>query len=364
MQDKLVVFVTNSLWDEPRRGRHHFADALADENTVVWVNRPLARDEHGPPAGLEHVERGLHVLHVGRGLLSPRIDFRLNWNNAFRLRRLLAALAVGGFERGPDLIWIHDFKAIGFARRFRSTAKRLYFCNDYFGEYVYNRYESRLASEVDCVFGTAPGLADRLRRFNPNSHFMPHGVWLPGEVRAFNKAEHPRTAGYVGTLRRAVDIDFLHGILDETDLRLILAGPVTEATADKQKEFDELFGHPRVTYLGNVGREDMNRVIGDMDVCLLPYLCGIANKYQFAVKYFDYIAAGKPIAATPYFEWPEPYGKFVSIWNGENLREFFESVYSRWDEAHCHAARALADECTWNRRVEQVSEIIYGIPRH
>jgi len=56
MKDKLIIFVTMSLWDEPHRGRHHYANLLADNNTVVWVNRHYAwREFKKRDKGLKHV---------------------------------------------------------------------------------------------------------------------------------------------------------------------------------------------------------------------------------------------------------------------------------------------------------------------
>lgn len=358
MRDKLIVFVTMSMWDEPHRGRHHFANALADHNTVVWIDRPFYWKDKSARVGLEHIERGLHVLHPGRTPLPYRLDHKLNWGNRSRLKLLIRTLKSAGFDRQPDIIWIYDYKAANFARHFRGRCIRIYFCNDYFGEYAYEKYEPGLCAEVDHVFCTSPALRDRLVGFNPNCTFLPHGVWLPAAPVEYRRKPHPENIGYVGTLRQDLDLVFLNRVLDETDLRLVMAGPVTECLPEQKRGYEQLLAHPRVDYLGNLKQDQIPAALADIDICTVPYKLD-QRQFMFPLKLFDYLAAGKPVAATPYFDWPGPYDKFVSVWQpGQDLRMFFEEVYERWDQSAHRAALALAADSTWARRTEQVAEVL------
>ena len=210
-----------SLWDEPHRGRHHDANLLADKNTVIWVNRHYNwREWKKRDKGLEYIDRGLYVLHTGRSLLPGRIEMRLNLDNWFRLRMLLKALKKQNISCRPDLIWIYDYKAFNFASFFKNISRCIYFCNDYFGEYAYSKYESKLANKVDYVFCTAPKLRDRLIKFNQNCIFLPHGVWPPKRTIEFEKKSKLETIGYIGTFNNVVDVDFFYKILNQKDFKL------------------------------------------------------------------------------------------------------------------------------------------------
>ena len=56
MKDKLIIFVTMSLWDEPHRGRHHYANLLANNNMVIWRRCHYSwREREKRDKGLEHV---------------------------------------------------------------------------------------------------------------------------------------------------------------------------------------------------------------------------------------------------------------------------------------------------------------------
>ena len=353
----VIVFVTMSLWDEPHRGRHHFANILSKNHSVIWINRNLKKSEKKSGTGIEHIRDGLYVLHTGYPVISPRWDSRLNVNVRFRHRQLQSALKKLGLQSTPDLVWIYDYRAHNFTSYYRPKTKALYFCNDYFGEAAYNRFERKLAGKVDFVFCTAPALKERFEHLNNNTIFLPHGVHLPDISPRFSKKKKPSTAGYVGTFRNVIDVSFLKKIAAEADTRLILAGPFIGCSSEKRKELESLFDHERVEYRGNLTGDGIFRTIKELDVCLLPYEISFKTKHNFVIKYFEYLALGKPMLATPYFNWPEPYASFVTTAsNGYNAAELLERVYSDWTESKFRQAVELAKNNTWQHRIDTISE--------
>ncbi len=357
ISSKLIVIVTMSLWDEPHRGRHHYAMALSEKHRVLWINRQLSWRETGSAkTGVEKINDNLSVLNTGRSILPGRVDHWVNWSNVVRLQLLKKALPDFGT---PDIIWLYDYKAMQFAKYFQGKSKIIYFCNDYFGEYAYKRYESKLSKRVDHIFVTSPKLLDRFKTNNTNCTFIPHGVWLSGKEPEFRKKKKPEAIGFVGTLGSIIDKNYLQKILKETDLHLVLAGPIFDCTPADRNEFENLFHQPRVEYLGHLSRAEAQKVISKIDICLLAYTVDRARSHGFALKYFDYLAAGKPIIATPYFEWPEPYAEFVSVYHGNSdLKEFIMSTYSNWNTKQFEKALQLSNQCTWANRVREVGEII------
>lgn len=356
----ILAFITNSLWEEPHRGRHHFASLLSQKHTVIWVNRSLAPGEAVRQPGLEHIHQGLYVLHCGRGLLTPRLDHRLNLNNLLRRSLLEKSLKQLGGRQAPDILWNYDYKALPFVKKYMGQAATLYFCNDYFGEKVYQRYESRLAPAVDHVFCTAPKLQERLAKYNSRAYFLPHGFWPRQKPARFQKTDYSSslTAGYVGTLREVIDVEFLQRLLEQTNLSLTLGGPMIEASPSKKKELEPLLQHKRVRYLGNLTPVEAEKVIDSLDIALLPYVETFKTRHNFVIKYFDYLAAGKPMVATSYFEWPEPYDRFVAVNQGGDLQETLTELDNCWNQERFQAAQALAAKSTWHERVKEVGDII------
>jgi glycosyltransferase involved in cell wall biosynthesis len=355
----LIFFVTNSLWDEPHRGRHHLANLLSTNHTVIWVNRQLRRSESGPKRGLERRNTNLYILHTGYRNLPNRIVSFANLNNLYRLKLVRKEVAKIGFVSPPDLLWITDPKATPFALYYQALSKSLYFSNDYFGEYIFYNFETKLSSLVDHVICTSPKLLERLGKFNDKTVFIPHGVWPRAFTSPYNKKDVPKIAGYIGTFRNVLDITFFQQIIEETDLKLLLAGPIIECSVEKTRSFIDLFEHKRVEYLGNLDVPASERAISKLDIGLLPYIRSFKTQHNFVLKYFEYLAAGKPIVATPYFQWPFPYSNFVHVYNREcNLGSFFSNVYANWDEHYYLKALELSSESTWQKRIEQVGNVL------
>lgn len=356
---KVIVFVTMSLWDEPHRGRHHYANLLSDRNTVIWINRHLRPGEQDVRPGIQHIKNGLYVLHAGKPLLPTRLDNRLNINNRFRLRLLRRELARLNIK-SPDVVWCYDHKGAPFVRAYGGRAVCLYFCNDWFGNWTsYPRHEKTLASIVDHVFAVSPKLCARFEPLNRNTHFVPHGLWLPDATPVYSKKPRPETVGYVGTLNNTVDTDLLEKIINETECDLLLAGPIVEASPPKRAAFQRLINHPRVKYLGDLGKREADHARSLVDVLLLPYVKNIVREYGFPIKYFEYLGAGKPILSTDYMTWPDPFCDTMHVFREQDdLRTCIAQAYQRWNEDCFNNAMALARKSTWECRVATISELI------
>lgn len=355
---KVIIFVTMSLWDEPHRGRHHYANLLSRRHTVIWVNRHLGSNEKGVKPGIKHINDGLYVLDVGKQVLPTRIDNRLNINNWFRLKLLqreMKRLNIGS----PDVVWCYDFQGIQFVKSYSGRAVCIYFCNDWFGEWAYLRYERNLTSSVDHVISISPKLSSRFKTTNNNSYFVPHGLWLPEVTPEYRKKPKPDTLGYIGTLNNTIDVEFLEALIEKTGLDLLLAGPIIEATPSKTEELHKLINNPRVTYLGNLKRREADGARALIDIFLLPYVRGSVRDWGFPIKYFEYLGTGKAIISTNCMQWPDIYRDTVNIYLDYNdIRMFVNQVYQQWNEDSFKKAIELSRKSTWEQRVTTISELI------
>ena len=64
-----------SFWNEPFRGRHHYANALSRDNTVIWINKCYDNKvNQSSKIGLEYINKHLIVLHTGKTIFSNKIE--------------------------------------------------------------------------------------------------------------------------------------------------------------------------------------------------------------------------------------------------------------------------------------------------
>jgi hypothetical protein len=366
-----------SLWDEPNRGRHHYARQLSINNKILWVNRKLDRnDKKNNFIGLETINSNLFVLHTGKSFFPiclPRIiDEFLNVNNILRLRLLLKTIEE--YNLNPDLIWIYDYKAVNIASYFKNKCKTLYFCNDFFGKLA-ERYEFKLAKLVSTVFSTDPRKKKIFTQFNQNSFYVPHGSWPICEKPIFHKKQIPETIGYIGTINDTLDIKIFTLILEQTNFKIIIAGPFSECSNEKKSFFNNYFKNDRVNYLGNLNKEDIYLAIKNIDICLLPYHSKVNG---FPLKFFDYLNLGKPIFSTIHdFEWPTEYRKFINFYKpnqdidsfihkiynswdinfykpNQDIDSFIHKIYNSWDINFFNEAIILSENSRWSNRVNEI----------
>ena len=346
-----------SLWDEPNRGRHHFANQLSTNNNVIWVNRKLDRtDNPNNFIGLEKINSNFSVLHTGKSwlpnFLPRRVDELVNLNNHLRLKILNTFLKQINFK--PDLIWIYDYKAINIAKSFNDKIKTLYFCNDFYGKSAF-KYEFKLLKLVDYVFSTDQRLQVVFNNYNSNLYYIPHGSWPVSSQPIFEKKNEPESIGYIGTINDTLDINVFSMLLEKTKLKIIIAGPFSECNNERKVFFKNFFKNKRVKYHGNLEQKDRELVIKKLDICLLPYHPKVNG---FALKFFDYISFGKPIFSTKYdFPWPSNYKKFIRFYNDEiNIDNFIFNMYKSWDTNHFNDAISLSKKSRWSDRVYQISK--------
>jgi glycosyltransferase involved in cell wall biosynthesis len=367
----VIVFAVRSLWAEPHRGRHHYATLLSERHRVLWVNRHLHPGEPEGKVGLERVSEGLQVLHAGwlppflRLIRRCRpLHLRHNLDNRLRVRLLRRTLNGLG-SASPDVLWCYDFKGVPFVREYKNRAFCLYVCNDWFGDWSSRlgnwsvpRYEWNLARLADCVIAVSPKLQARFAAHNPRSYFVPHGTWPTAQRPEYVHKPKADTAAYVGTLNNTVDVSFLERILRETNLQLHLAGPIVEYADAQARAFEKLIQSRGVKYYGNLDRHKAEAVRAKVDLLLLPYKRNRVREYGFPIKYFEYLGTGKPIVATDCMEWPEPYNGFVHVYHGDSpLQVWLEDVYEQWDQSRFSDALSLAEQCTWEFRVQEIGKL-------
>lgn len=347
-----------SLWDEPNRGRHHFARQLSHNNNVIWVNRRLDRtDKRNNFIGIETISDNLSVLHTGMSFyptyIPRRIDDYLNVNNIFRFKILRNYLILNNIN--PDLVWIYDYKAVNVAKYYRNKCRTLYFCNDFFGKRA-ETFEFKLIKMVDYVFSTDPRKQLIFSRCNLNSFFLPHGTWPITPRPIFSKKIEPETIGYVGTLNDTLDVQIFSKILERTNFNIVIAGPFAECNDDRKEFFTRLFQNQRVHYLGNLDRDEIVITIRDIDICLLPYHSEVNG---FPLKFFDYLNFGKPIISSIFdFQWPSEFLRFLSFYNNEDINLFILKVYQEWDRESFNEALKVSERSRWIDRVNEMSGIL------
>ncbi len=257
----------------------------------------------------------------------------------------------------------------------------LYDCVDYYAGFpryatkeskdVFLKVEKDLTQKADLVFATAPGLVERLKKYNSRTYYTPN----VGDFELFHdikekyrndtplelkNVKHP-IVGYIGALDT---YKFDYEILKEAattypDYSFVIIGDI--ALKDREGTLKEL-GLEQISniyFLGSIPFIKTPKYMAQFDAELIPY---VYNDYTvggcFPVKFFNTMSAGIPSIVTdlPVFTL---YRDITYISKGKadfvaNIKKALEE-----DSEQKYKERvSVASENTWDSKVSAMLHLI------
>jgi glycosyltransferase involved in cell wall biosynthesis len=322
--------------------------ATADWDEPYWTNK-----QH---TARTFAQLGWRVLYVESvGLRGPKVASGKDWKRLWRrLWRGLGSLALGprqteqniwifsplavpGGHGGPfigrlntlliqwplrrflrvkrwsePLIWTyHPFMLDLLAGIDRG--KLVYHCVDDLGAVpmidssVVNAAEVELLKACDAVFVTNENLLGKCRPFNADTHYFPNVVDFDHFSRAHEQGPLPEDLReipeprivYMGVLSDfKVNFKLIFDVaLARPDWSWVIIG--TEREGQKSEWITRLRTLPNIHFLGRKAYRDLPAYLVGCQVATLPTLCNDYTRSMFPMKFFEYIAAGLRVVATP-----------------------------------------------------------------
>lgn len=150
-------------------------------------------------------------------------------------------------------------------------------------------------TRVVCV---SDELASRITAGGP-AVVIPNGLnaeeWrqpLPAPT-AFSGLARPIVT-YTGTIDDRLDTGLVAKVADDPGVGSVaLIGPCADSVLERK-----LRSIPKVTLFGWMGRRDLAGGLAASDVCIIPHVVSPLTRAMSPLKLYDYLAAGKPVAAT------------------------------------------------------------------
>jgi len=169
------------------------------------------------------------------------------------------------------------------------------------------KFEIDLLKKADVVFVTAPSLYDAHSLINKNvfyhsnvadfDHFNSatnDSLEIPEDVRALKGP----VVGFIGAIS-SYKLDFLlikYVAELRPDINFLLIGEVGEGDPNTNVEIFEKLSNVRL--LGGRPYKELPAYLKKIDVALLPNKINDYTKAMFPMKFFEYLAAGKPVVST------------------------------------------------------------------
>jgi glycosyltransferase involved in cell wall biosynthesis len=225
--------------------------------------------------------------------------------------------------------------------------------------------EESMASEADAIFVTSRELYKRLSPLSPGKT---HCMTNVADFAHFSKARRPGPIpgdlasiprpriGFIGTLSGyKLDVDLIVEVVNrEPHWHWVFVGPLgTGESASLLKELEK----PNVHLMGLRDYLTLPDYLRGMDVTVIPCKLNEYTRSMFPMKFFEYLAAGKPVVTTPLDALVE-YSEVCEV--ADSPEDFLEAIRcilasARPDEG---AGIRVAKEHTWETRLDAMLGVL------
>lgn len=379
-----VVLLSTADWDNPFwTNKQHVACGLAARGFRVLYIESLGLRRPAPTAAdLSRIRRRLRKaaarprlvrenLWVWSPLVLPFQRFALV--RALNRALLTAALAWRIRRLGLRRPWLWTYNPLtAQLLRLAEFERVVYHCVDDIAAQpgmpaaVLEQCERDLVRHADVVFTTAPRLQQTRRRWNPNTHYLPNVADFGHFSKALDEAlpipadlanvPRPRL-GFIGALS-GYKVDFglvRHLALSRPDWSIVLIGRIGEG--DPWTDTSGLLDLPNVHLLGPRPYAELPAYLKAFDVALLPSARNAYTDSMFPMKFFEYLAAGKPVVSV---DLPALREFDSAVWLAESADDFRSAVEAVLDGAAppLESRLALARRYTYDARLARMLELL------
>lgn len=382
-----IIFISNASWNYGLpTNRQQLPVRLAHHTQVIYFSpfslsqAALGRVEFNQYfAGIKEVAPNLFLFHnlqilpLVRGQVWPLAQFD-RWLATQNLKRQVRKLSFN-----KPILWLYFPPSFTQLIGHFDEALTCYHCTDDhaghaemlgLGRLKVERDEEQLVKTVDVVFTTSRPLYEQKRQQNPNTylmpnvanidHFRPVADGLVTVAPELQKLPRP-IAGFVGAVSNyKVNLD----LLAETARLLphwsfVLVGPV--GAGDKTRS-DELPTLPNLHFIGQRAYQELPAYIAGFDVCLIPYRLNSYTQGVFPLKFWEYLAAGKPVVTTPLPALQAHYEQVEVADDAHSFKTALEKAIRTSADKVIIANRVeLASQHSWEKRAV---EILTAISSH
>ena len=389
---QIIIFGLPRLDSEIESTNYTTAKLLAKTNRVYYVENPYTlkdylRLRNSKPGQLRKGYFSLFNTSFikteieGLSVIVPPVLFSINFlpegflfrtalklNEyilAFKLQRFLKKYAVN------DFVFINSFNFHypGLAS-YLKPALEVYHCLDPLVVAFDKRHglvsEDMIIRRSDVVICSSRKLYHDKKQINNATYFVPNAADITHSKKVLDPAQKvsglladlPRpVVGYFGAIERRIDYDLLGDVARKNpDKTFVLVGPV--AAEFVPLWFTEL---PNVKMPGAVPYSEMPAVVKGFDVALIPFKKDEVSRTIFPLKLFEYLGAGKPVVCTDFNPDLEEFtGETVPFCRtADSFSAAIEHALAHNNEQEVTRRIEIAAANTWDRRVDEISEIIY-----
>lgn len=368
--------------------RQHIMSRVSNKYPVlyveprVWIVRYVLKNWQNPKKVLSYFRRLFWYERKGE-----RLFVKAQWNLIPWSREIKAIARINhylnrwcvistarwlGLSGGRQCVWLYDTEAAEYLSAFKE-ATVLYDCvDDHAAQAGVNRNSHRVEEEekiimkrADIVTVTSKKLLRLKQGKSRNVQLVLNAgdveLYMRDSIRKTDKNSRP-IIGSVGALDAyKIDFDMLYETASKKkDWNFVFVGEPVVESGRSTSPLDKLAGLNNVHMTGAVNRQEVPTYVNKFDVCIIPYQANRYNEASFPLKFWEFMATGKPIVATGVPELKE-YSDVIGY--AKSTDEFIE-LCEEWlsgSEKGREARMSLARKHSWNKRTERLLGLLLSV---
>ena len=221
--------------------------------------------------------------------------------------------------------------------------------------------EEELVKKSEFVITTADNLYKYAKKLNDNVIMIRNGCDLERftdikENGELDCLKDKPIIGYFGAISDWFDVDAMeYAVRNNQDKYFILIGNIDT------KKVRKLFRFKNVFFLGEIKHDELGGYLAYFNVCTIPFVLNNLIKSTNPVKFYEYVATGKPVVASRFPEL-EKYADICYLYDSKE--DFSKDIYKAlYDDSKdmVEKRKIVAKENSWEERVESLEREIKKI---
>lgn len=384
---KIICFA-GAMYDQQYwTNRQHIMSRVSQKYPVLyveprlWIIRYILNNWNKPQRVWRYIKRlawyekkhdGLYIKAQGNLIPGSREVKVIAWfNHAINKWWVLLIAKLLGFTPDSSIMWLYDTEAAQYLPEFNKS-KVIYDCvDDHAAQAGPDRNAKRVEEEekaildrADLVTVTSKKLLEEKRARNKNTHLVLNAgdvdlfvneptKNMPDELKSIKRP----IVGLVGALDYyKIDIELLTEVArTKPNWSVVLIGrPVVDKNSSELKGLIDL---PNVYLLGAKERRDVPTYVVNFDVCFIPYRNSRYNEASFPLKFWEFMATGKPIVVAGLPELKE-YESLIGY--AKSVNECIEKIEAALNnpEIRREERMKLAKEHSWQKRTNKILKLL------
>lgn len=215
--------------------------------------------------------------------------------------------------------------------------------------------ETTAGAEAESKAGTPAGSEVKGAAATPAAEGSEKSGVQPGSAAGHGEPFKKPTFGFVGMLQECIDYDCICAVADAwPEGEVVMIGRSLPGV-----DLSPLEARKNIRLQGLIPQTDLPDFIRDFDVCLNVFREGRLSKDVSPLKFYEYLATGKPIVSTGEPLQVQDFADVVHIaHNKEDFVKACADALQENDPSKTEQRLAYGRQCSWDERVKQMEDVL------